>query len=194
MSGTVYCVGFAPDEFNIYLEEQLADYKTEEQLQDAVARHMFTLMAGGDTTGLDNALQTASTWSQKVDACVRTLLGRVSHSAQYARALFETTLRRIERTRGYVPRVQALSSQLILMRAASAHPAPAPLELQQHSQHPVVVHQLHAPLAHAPIDLQTASIVNTYLDPAIIERFDTNNICNTYLTNPSSFILHTIYE
>ncbi|KAJ8711408.1 hypothetical protein PYW07_008650 [Mythimna separata] len=189
LTGTVFCVGYAPDEFDVHLEEQLAEYETEEQLQDAVVRHMFTLMVGGDTTGLDNALQTASTWSAKVDVCVRTLLGRVSHSAQYARGLLETTLRRVERVRGYVPRVHALRSQLVLLRPASPHPAPSPLNLQCHSLRPVIVHQLSAPLVNAPTDLKCAVIVNTYLDPTILENFNKKNICNTYLMNAGSFIV-----
>ncbi|KAJ8713071.1 hypothetical protein PYW08_008375 [Mythimna loreyi] len=188
LTGTVYCIGFAPDEFALHLKDQLAEYETEDQLQDAVVRHMFTLMTGGDTTGLDEVLQSASTWSAKVDVCVRTLLGRVSHSAQYARGLLETTLRRVERARGYVPRVHALRSQLVLLRPASSHPTPSPLKFQRHSQRPVVVHQLSSPLASAPSDLKCAAIVNTYLDPKTLENFNKKNICNTYLMNAGSFM------
>ncbi|KAJ8713073.1 hypothetical protein PYW08_008377 [Mythimna loreyi] len=188
LTGTVYCIGFAPDEFNVHLEEQLAEYETEDQLQEAVLRHMFTLMTGGDTTGLDEVLQTAGSWEVKVDACVRNLLGRVSHSAQYARGLIEATLRRVQRARGYEPGVNALRSQLVLMRAATSHPAPEPSKFQRYSQRPVVVHQLETPLAHAPKDLQCATIVNTYLDPTILENFSKKNICNTYLMNADLFM------
>ncbi|KAJ8713070.1 hypothetical protein PYW08_008374 [Mythimna loreyi] len=188
LTGTVYCIGFEPDEFELHLKEQLAEYETEEQLQDAVVRHMFTLMTGGDTTGLDEVLQSASTWSTKVDVCVRTLLGRVSHSAYYARGLIETTLKRVERARGYVPRVHALRSQLVLLRAASSHPMSSPLKLQRYSQRPVIVHQLSTPLANAPTDLKCAVLVNTYLDPKILDNFNNKNICNTYLMNAGSFM------
>ncbi|CAH1641260.1 unnamed protein product [Spodoptera littoralis] len=188
LTGTVYCLGFAPDEFVQRLEDQLAEYKTEEQLQDAVARHMYSIMTGGDSTSVDEALQAATTWPQKVDACVRNLLGRVSHSAQYARALIESALRRIEATRHYVPRVHALRSQIVLMRAASSHPAPSPAALQRHSQRPVIVHQLNAPLAHAATDLNCAVVVNIYLDSTIHEIFEKKNLCNTYLINAEVFI------
>lgn len=188
MTGTVYCLGFAPDEFVLRLEDQLAEYKTKEQLEDAVAKHMYSIMTGGDTTGVDEVLQAANTWPQKVDACVRNLLGRVSHSAQYARALIESALRRIEGTRHYVPRVHALRSQIVLMRAASSHEAPSPAALQRHSQRPVIVHQLDAPLAHATNDLNCAVIVNTYLDSTIHEIFEKKNLCNTYLINANSFM------
>ncbi|XP_035448106.2 fatty acid synthase-like isoform X2 [Spodoptera frugiperda] len=188
LTGTVYCLGFAPDEFVLRLEDQLAEYKTKEQLEDAVAKHMYSIMTGGDTTGVDEVLQAANTWPQKVDACVRNLLGRVSHSAQYARALIESALRRIEGTRHYVPRVHALRSQIVLMRAASSHEAPSPAALQRHSQRPVIVHQLDAPLAHATNDLNCAVIVNTYLDSTIHEIFEKKNLCNTYLINANSFM------
>ncbi|CAH0696877.1 unnamed protein product [Spodoptera exigua] len=188
LTGTVYCLGFAPDEFVLRLEDQLAEYETKEQLQDAVAKHMYSIMTEGDSTGVDEALQAASTWPQKVDACVRNLLGRVSHSAQYARALIESALRRIEATRHYVPRVHALRSQIVLMRAASSHPAPSPAALQRHSQRPVIVHQLTAPLAQVTTDLNCAVIVNTYLDSTLQEIFDNKNLCNTYLINANSFM------
>lgn len=188
MTGTVYCLGFAPEEFKVRLEEHLSEYESEEQLQHGIARHMFTLMAGGDTTGLENALRTANTWTQKLDACVRTLLGRVPHSAQYARALIECALVRITAMRGYVAPARALRSQLVLLRAATTTTILAPLSLQQHSQQPVAVHQLRAPLAHAAWDLQCTAIVNEYLHPAIQDDFNKKNICDTYLLNANSFM------
>ncbi|XP_063896402.1 fatty acid synthase [Helicoverpa armigera] len=185
LTGTLYCIGFAPDELKVELDEQLSEFAHEEELQNSVARHMFTLMAGGDARGL-GGLQAARTWAQKVELCVRTLLGRVPHSAQYARALLETALSRIQRARAHVPRVRALRSRLVLLRAAAARPQPPARALQHHSQLPVVVHQLTSPLAHATADLQCAAVINRYLHPDILQHFDNKNICDTYLLNPGS--------
>nr|XP_049699201.1 uncharacterized protein LOC126055185 [Helicoverpa armigera] len=187
LTGTLYCIGFAPDELKVELEEQLSEFAREEELQNSVARHMFTLMAGGDARGL-GGLQAARTWAQKVELCVRTLLGRVPHSAQYARALLETALSRIQRARAHVPRVRALRSRLVLLRAAAARPQPPARALQHHSQLPVVVHQLTSPLAHATADLQCAAVINRYLHPDILQHFDNKNICDTYLLNADSFM------
>ncbi|XP_047033191.1 fatty acid synthase-like [Helicoverpa zea] len=187
LTGTLYCIGFAPDELKVELDEQLSEFASEEELQNAVARHMFTLMAGGDARGL-GGLQAARTWAQKVELCVRTLLGRVPHSAQYARALLETALSRIQRARAHVPRVRALRSRLVLLRAAAARPQPPARALQQHSERPLRVHQLTSPLAHATADLQCAAVINRYLHPDILQHFDNKNICDTYLLNANSFM------
>nr|XP_049699193.1 fatty acid synthase isoform X6 [Helicoverpa armigera] len=187
LTGTLYCIGFAQDELKVELDEQLSEFAREEELQNSVARHMFTLMAGGDARGL-GGLQAARTWAQKVELCVRTLLGRVPHSAQYARALLETALSRIQRARAHVPRVRALRSRLVLLRAAAARPQPPARALQHHSQLPVVVHQLTSPLAHATADLQCAAVINRYLHPDILQHFDNKNICDTYLLNANSFM------
>ncbi|PZC83616.1 hypothetical protein B5X24_HaOG207599 [Helicoverpa armigera] len=188
LTGTVYCLGCAPDELQSAVEENLSDYKTEEHLQNAVVKHMYKLMVGDMDVNLDAAISGAATWAQKVELCVRTLLGRVPHSAQYARALLETALSRIQRARAHVPRVRALRSRLVLLRAAAARPQPPARALQHHSQLPVVVHQLTSPLAHATADLQCAAVINRYLHPDILQHFDNKNICDTYLLNANSFM------
>ncbi|CAH0595451.1 unnamed protein product [Chrysodeixis includens] len=188
LTGIVYCVGYSPEGFTKSLEKELSKYETKEQLQDAVARHMSTLMAKGDTTGLDSALQGASTWSQKVDSCVRTLLGRVSHSAQYARALIETALVRIEKARTHVPSRRALRSQLVQLLPAVGADEARQYSLQHHSQQPIIVHELDVPLALATSDLRCPAIINSYLDTKILEDFETKNICNTYLLNSDSYM------
>lgn len=188
LTGSVYCLGCAPDEVVPLIEDKLSEFKTEEQLQNAVVQHMFKLMVGDVTADLEEAVKTATTWAQKVDACVRTLLGRVSHSAQYARAFIEAALARIYRLRGYVAPARALRSQLVLLRAVTAHTTAAPLALQQHSQKPIAVYQLSAPLAHAASDIRCASIINEYLDPTILDDFEKRNLCDAYLVNPNSFM------
>ncbi|KAF9796819.1 hypothetical protein SFRURICE_014116 [Spodoptera frugiperda] len=166
LTGTVYCLGFAPDEFVLRLEDQLAEYKRLKNNWKTHSQHV--------------AAESGRLRAQ--------LAGTRVASAQYARALIESALRRIEGTRHYVPRVHALRSQIVLMRAASSHEAPSPAALQRHSQRPVIVHQLDAPLAHATNDLNCAVIVNEYLSSAIHEAFEKKNLCNTYLINADVFM------
>lgn len=187
-TGVIYCIGYSPEGFTKHLENQLAKYETKEQLEDAVARHMFTLMANGNTTGLEKALEGATTWSQKVDACVRTLLGRVSHSAQYARTLIESALARIEKTREHVPTVRALRSQLVQLLPVVGGEVALQYSLQQHSQKPVMVHELQVPLSHATYDLRCTSIINRYLEQKILDEYETKNTCITYLLEYDSFM------
>uniref|UniRef100_A0A2A4K4X5 oleoyl-[acyl-carrier-protein] hydrolase n=1 Tax=Heliothis virescens TaxID=7102 RepID=A0A2A4K4X5_HELVI len=178
LTGTVFCLGCAPDEFQATLEEQLSSFKTEEQLQDAIIRHMSKLITGKDIPALDDILRESATWSEKVEACVRSLLGSMQHSVQYARAQIESALAYITRARGYVAPVRALRSQLVLLRAASSRP-PAHA-LQRHSQRPVAVHQLRTPLSYVSSDMECPAIVNRYLDNDIKTEFEMKNLCEAY--------------
>lgn len=187
-TGVIYCIGYSPEGFTKLLQKQLSKYETREQLEDAVARHMFTLMANGDTTGLEKALQGATTWSQKVDACVRTLLGRVSHSAQYARTLIETALVRIEKAKEYVPTVRALRSQLVQLLPVVGGEEALAYSLQPHSQQPLIVHELQVPLAQATYDLRCTAIINSYLDKKILDDYEKKNTCITYLLGSDSYM------
>ncbi|CAB3246476.1 unnamed protein product [Arctia plantaginis] len=188
LTGKVFCVGCTPEDLKHEFKEQLSEFKDEKQLQDAVLRHMYTLLTGDDASELDVALANITKWSLKVETCVRTLLGRVSHSAQYARALIECALARITQMRdfNFVPR--PLQSQIILIRCATGHATQHDTVLQHVSKQPLVVHNLDTPLAHVITDLRCAAIVNEHLDPAILAAFANRNICDTYLMNACAFM------
>ncbi|KAJ0172968.1 hypothetical protein K1T71_011144 [Dendrolimus kikuchii] len=194
-TGTVFCVGFLPDEFKSILEEQLKEYKTEEELQDGVLRHMFGLMTKGNSSNVvEQALGNESGWGEKVEACVRALLGHVSHSAQYARSLIEAAYGRILRAREYSAQLPPLRSQLVLLRAAT----PASLStraapLTSYSLQPLIQHQLVAPLAQVLSDLRCASIINKYLSSAILEEFKNENLCETYTVNTDIFVQSGVF-
>ncbi|KAJ8711411.1 hypothetical protein PYW07_008653 [Mythimna separata] len=180
LTGTVFCVGGLPEDLQEIIEEQLRDLKTEEQLQDSVIRHMSKLLVGEDIANLDEVLRDANNWSEKVDACVRVLLGRLQHSVQYARGLIEAALVSIKRSRGYVPLVRALNSQLVLLRPASGNTTSSAQELQRYSQRPIAIHQLRTPLSFISNDMEFQAIINRYLDSEIKSEFENNNLCHTY--------------
>nr|XP_049699195.1 fatty acid synthase [Helicoverpa armigera]XP_049699196.1 fatty acid synthase [Helicoverpa armigera] len=178
LTGTVFCLGCAPEEFQATLEEQLSSFKTEEQLQDAIIRHMSKLITDEDVPALDDILSETATWSEKVAVCTRSLLGRMQHSVQYAQAQIESALGNISRGRAYVAPVRALRSQLVLLRAANCKPAAR--ALQQHSQRPVAVHQLRTPLSYVSNDMECPAIINRYLDDEIKTEFEMKNLCEAY--------------
>ncbi|XP_063368614.1 fatty acid synthase-like [Cydia amplana] len=194
MTGTVFCLGGGPEDFLAALEEQIdatcAGEGSEQVLQDAVARHMCALM-GSASTQLETELRNASTWREKVDVSVSVLRGRVTYSAQYARALIEAAYARVTLARNAKARVQAtpraLQSRVVLLRsptAASASPHP----LQRYTHLPLAIHDLRAPLAHATDDLRVAAIVNQYLDDEVLQEFENKNLCETYLLNADVFM------
>ncbi|KAJ8711414.1 hypothetical protein PYW07_008656 [Mythimna separata] len=180
LTGTVFCVGGSPDDITKILEEQLRNINTEEQLQDAVIRHMSRLLVGEDIASLDEVLRDANNWSEKVDACVGVLLGRLQHSTQYVRGIITAALASIKRLRGYVAPAHALRSQIVLLRAASTNVTSSVQELQRYSQRPVAIHQLHTPLSFISNDMECQALVNRYLDTEIKSEFDMLNLCDTY--------------
>ncbi|KAJ0172970.1 hypothetical protein K1T71_011146 [Dendrolimus kikuchii] len=188
-TGTVFCVGCLPDEFKSIIEEQLSEYKTEEQLQDAVLRHMCGLMTKGNSSFVEEILKNMSSWGEKVEACVRALLGQVSHSAQYARALIEAAYARILRAGEYEWRLKPLRSRLVLLRAGiPTNPGTVFAPLSTYTLQTPLQYQLSAPLSLALNDLRCASIINRHLDPTIIEEFKNKNLCETYLLNSDTFM------
>lgn len=179
-------MGYDPDEFKLEVEEQLRDLVTDEQLEDAVVRHIAEILTGEHSSELDKALQAAATWSQKVDICVKYLQGRTTHTMQYRRNLLEAALSRTKQLRNYSskPVVRSLRSRLVLLRAATARDSPDFAKtLQPYSSQPVAVHQLHAPLAHVPHDNQSSAIVNKYLDAETRQAFENKSQCITYIVN-----------
>ena len=180
LTGTVFCVGCTPDDLQDILEEQLRDFKTEEQVQDSIIRHMSKLLIGEDVAELDDMLRDGGTWSQKLDACVRVLLKHMQHSAQYARGLIEAAIASVERVRGYVAPTRALRSQLVLLRAATAHVTSPAQALQRHSLRPVAAHQLRTPLSFISNDMECSGIINRYLDNQIKTEFEMKNLCDAY--------------
>ncbi|KAM3959496.1 fatty acid synthase-like [Aphomia sociella] len=187
LTGTIYCVGAAPEDYLEILEGELREYKTDEELQDAITQHMFYLMCGHTPADMQIDLSQYSTWREKTDVCVRTLLGHVPHSAQYARSNIEQAFARIMQVRKYKPKpAKPLRSQIVLLRAAS--PYPTRNIIQQYSQKPVAVYELDTPLAHIHEDLRCANIINKHLASEDLEAFDKKNICETYLTNAETFM------
>ncbi|XP_026332436.1 fatty acid synthase-like, partial [Hyposmocoma kahamanoa] len=191
LTGTVFCVGGTPEDIQATLLDQISEYETEEALQDAVARYMYSLMTG-NTERIEQALTNVSSWNEKIDAYVRTLLGKVPHSAQYARAWIEAAYTRIAHLRTYKLQPRQLRSKLILLRASLSTGSPSIAEtaaiMQRYSKQPVAVYQLRAPLAYATYDLRCGAIINRHLDDEIQQAYNETNLCETYLINPTKFL------
>ncbi|KPJ07769.1 Fatty acid synthase [Papilio machaon] len=186
LTGTVFCIGASPDELQVILKEQLSEYDTDEALRMAVARHIFSLMVGGDTDGFEKAITGAFTWKEKLEACSRSILGKVSHSAQYTKEMIDCAYRRIKQIQDYKPTPRALRSKIILLRAASV--GTDNQSLQKYSKHPITVYDLSAPLADSAMDLRCSALINNHLDTELLEEFKKKNLCDTYLLNADTFM------
>ncbi|CAH2266207.1 jg17797 [Pararge aegeria aegeria] len=96
LTGSIFCIGGAPDDILDTFEEKLAKFETDESLQVAVATHMYILMNNDDNPeDVENILKIIPTWKGKVTMCVQKLLGRIDHSIQYAKEFIEAAYVRI---------------------------------------------------------------------------------------------------
>ncbi|CAH0713908.1 unnamed protein product, partial [Brenthis ino] len=186
ITGTVFCIGGAPNEVQAVIEEKLEDYNTEEELQNAVIRHMFSLFTKENTQELDRALQKSMTWVEKVSLAARILYGQVMYSNEYTKELINAAYARIVQARCYNAKPRQLQSLLISIRPSSTrnrHYNNNLHFLQNHSLRKVVEYQLESPFAYAAYDLRCSAIVNHHLDEDILEAFDKRNLCESYITN-----------
>ncbi|XP_045454234.1 fatty acid synthase-like [Melitaea cinxia] len=192
LTGTVFCLGGTPKEIQEHFEEILKDYKTDDELQNAIIRHMYTLMTNNEDTGkrekLDSVLSNKVSWNEKVTACVNLASGQVVHSNQYTEELIKAAYGRILQVRRYNYEPRQLRSQLICIRPRSSKICKTS-NLQQYSLKPVIEYELQAPFAIAAEDLSCSNIVNRHLDPAISEAFEKKNLCETYILS-SSFMVN----
>ncbi|XP_052739228.1 fatty acid synthase [Bicyclus anynana] len=192
LTGTVFCIGGAPENVLETFDDKLARFETEESLQVAVANHMFKVIVKDDNPeNLENELRNISAWKEKVSFCVQKLLGRIDHSIQYAKEYIEAAYARLVQVRQYHSEPRSLRSFLVSIRpwsSANMSNSAKSLCLQRHSQQKVVEYELRAPLAHAAQDMRCAAIVNRHLGNDILEEFDTKNLCESYIINPDSFL------
>ncbi|XP_028159425.1 fatty acid synthase-like [Ostrinia furnacalis] len=182
-NGTVYCIGEAPEQFKAFLEKELQQYGSGEALQESLIRHMFGVMGGRSEVQFCEG----TSWQEKVEVCVRALMGHIPLSTQYVRGQFNAARARLFQTIQYTPRLKPLRSRLILIRPENfevVYPEP----LQKYSEQPIIVHNLRSTLAHVLKDLRCAAIVNQYLDPDVLEEYENKNLCDTYILDANKFL------
>ncbi|XP_038216620.1 fatty acid synthase-like [Zerene cesonia] len=192
LTGVVFCLGGLPNEIQAQFETQLIEYKDEDALQEEICRHMMTLITESKTEMFENMFHKAMAWPEKLNACARSLLGKVEHSAEYTKELIESAYSRIAHVRNYVVEPKKLKSKLILLRPKMdiSDEFQGMVEKdspQNYSEQPIVEYQLDAPLANATQDMRCAAIVNRHLEEGILKAFEQKNLCKTYfLTQDSS--------
>lgn len=138
-----------------------------------------------DSSDIENALNNASTWIEKVDICVQRLLGCVSLSAQYVAAYMEAALARIKHVHSYNCTVGRLHSKLVLLRASSALHLSS-FDMQKYSEEPIAIHDLPTRLPYATQDMRCSAIINEYLSAEILDAFDKKNLCDVYINDSAT--------
>ncbi|CAH0686078.1 unnamed protein product [Spodoptera exigua] len=180
--GTVYCLDSSPDALRVQLDAYVGNL-TDTELQNKIVEHMYRLMTGRDSEELKNDLERSENWSEKVEACVSRLRELASYSNQYKRSILETAYRRIMLARQYEPEFK-LESQLVLMRGIphpKAGPLPEDYNLSKYTTKPVKVFNIESDHASAPLDCRVSNIVNKFLDPELLSKFEKEVLCETYL-------------
>ncbi|XP_063894600.1 fatty acid synthase [Helicoverpa armigera] len=180
--GTVYCLDSSPDALRVQLDAYIG-HSTDSELQNSIAEHMYRLMTGTDSEELKKDLEESETWSEKIKACVRRLRGLASYSNQYKTSILQAAYRRIMEARQYEPNLK-LQSELILIKGIphpKAKPLPEDYNLSKYTTKPVKVFQIESDHASAPYDCRVSNIVNKFLAPDLLSKFEKEILCDTYL-------------
>jgi hypothetical protein len=167
------------------LNSELQEYQTDEELQNGVIRHMYSMITG---TELSVQLDEGKSLKDKIAPCVREMLGRVALSAQYAWAHLEVPYYRIKQVNQYTSQLRPLESKLVLLHSQHSNQMADIQMLQKYSKKPLAVHDLALPFTHALTDQRCAAYINQHLDPEILAEFATRNLCETYLLSSECFM------
>ncbi|XP_072934710.1 uncharacterized protein [Epargyreus clarus] len=186
--GTIFCVGETPQELKDTIEDMIRSFnKDGMKLEDAVAKHMVNLVKEDDKafSKIETEVYEARDWEEKVDICVEEIVGHNGHTSQFIRALLNAALGRIEQFRVYESEPFELRSKIVLLHSASTF---EPITMQRYSKQPIVVHDLDTLLGQVAQDLRCATIINQHLGSEVLDLFENNNLCETYLLNGRSFL------
>ncbi|KAI5632865.1 acyl transferase domain-containing protein [Phthorimaea operculella] len=180
--GVVYCLDSSPDALRVQLDAYLGKL-SEEQLQNAVIKHISHLIMGSRSTILETELENTKDWDEKVKRCVLHLKEHVTMSKDYMRDIINTFYKRICLAKTYKPQLK-LKSDIVLLKGIS-HPNAERLDddygLSKYSENPVKVFDINSDVALAPYDSKVANVVNNLLEPALLDEFKAKNLCESYM-------------
>ncbi|KAI5631854.1 acyl transferase domain-containing protein [Phthorimaea operculella] len=179
--GTVFCLDSSPDALRVQLDAYIGKL-SEDQLQNAVIKHMFHLMSGITSASLETQIENIDDWSGKVALCIQNLKQQVSLSHEYMRDIIETFYERIGLAKTYKPKFK-LKSDIVLLKGIS-HPNATKLDddygLSKYAENPVKVFDINSDVALAPHDCRVANVVNNLLEPELLKEFKAKNHCECY--------------
>ncbi|XP_045518361.1 fatty acid synthase-like [Pieris brassicae] len=174
LTGTVFCLGGTPEDIVSEVNLVFDKYKSQEDLQDDLIRHMLRMNLSDTTVQID----LKGTWEEKVSSYVHKLIGKVPLSSQYNQDYIKCAYSRMRQLLKYKDQATLLKSQVIFLKSKLA--VKASDSLQKYSEKPVVVYDLDTSLANVARDLRCSAIVNRHLEPNVLQNFDESNICFTY--------------
>ncbi|CAF4885198.1 unnamed protein product [Pieris macdunnoughi] len=174
LTGTVFCLGGTPEDIVSEINHVLGQYKSQEDLQDDLIRHMLRMNLSDTTV----QIEFKGTWEEKVSSYVHNLIGKVPLSSQYNRDYIKCAYTRIKQIQNYKVQATPLKSQVIFLKAKLA--VESSDSLQKYSEKPVIVYDLETSLANVARDLRCTAIVNRHLEPKVLQDFNEANLCFTY--------------
>ncbi|CAG9791617.1 unnamed protein product [Diatraea saccharalis] len=185
LTGTVFMLGGTPLDICNSFNHRFKNISAEDQ-QNALIKHMYTLITSKNYTEIENELGANKSWNDKVECLVRKLPSNI----QYTQILLQGVYAKIKMLQKYDFKQHKLHSQLVLIRAKLPIPDVDTLESFPKE---MKVHNIRAVLAHADKDLACSNIVNKYLDKNIIEAYENSNQCDTVLKS-DEFVKNMVSE
>ncbi|KAJ2940724.1 hypothetical protein O0L34_g14835 [Tuta absoluta] len=180
--GVVYCLDSSPDALRVQLDAYLGKL-SEEQLQNAVIKHIYHLITGSRSTILEQEVENTNVWDEKIKQCVQNLKQHVTLSKDYITDIIKTFYKRIGLAKTYKPQLK-LKSDIVLLKGIS-HPNAVGLDddygLSKYSEKPVKVFSMNSDVALAPYDCRVANVINNLLEPALLDEFKAKNLCECYV-------------
>ncbi|XP_028042674.1 uncharacterized protein LOC114252394, partial [Bombyx mandarina] len=172
--GTIFCLGTAPEDVKPVIEQQLGAFSTEDQLQLGILKHIFTILTGEVPSDLDETLHPHTSWSEKIDAYIKMMAGRIIQTKEYVKAIVQSVYARILSIKQYdSSNLPKLKSTVVLLRS--------PGYSSTSSASSYVTEDLSAPLCDAAKDVRCAAIINNNLSTEILEEFKTKNLCDSFV-------------
>ncbi|KAM3959725.1 LOW QUALITY PROTEIN: fatty acid synthase-like [Aphomia sociella] len=186
--GIVYCLDSSPDSLRVQLDAYIGNLP-DTKLENAIVEHFYKLMSKKDNEKLKKDLENIDTWPEKVKAGTFKLKGLANYSLEYKSSLFNAAYKRIKMAREYRPNFQ-LESELVLIKGIP-HPKseklPDDYNLSKYTKQPVKIVNINSDHSMAPQDCRVSNIINSMLEPRLIEEFNKTNLCEVYFAKAYKF-------
>lgn len=179
--GIVFCLDSSPLALQYQIKAYLQPFN-EDQFQNSIINHTYTLLSGSPSQNLKQALDKCKIWFEKIDAFINDIKEVVSHSHDFLKdvvnAIYKRTLLAIE----YKPDLK-LNSEIVLIKGQQDPKIdilPDDYDLSKFTTKPVKVINITSDHLSVPEDCKISNIINGMLEPELLELFNNKNMCEVY--------------
>lgn len=181
----MYCLDSSPDAVRMHLDTYLGDV-SDDELQCQILQHFHRLMTGRTVSDqFQRKIDQLEAWNDRKELFLNSLKGLAIYSRQYASDVAEAAYNRIKLARNYEPDFK-LDSEVVLVKSLSASDSALArlgedYNLSKYTRRTVKVFDVPANHVEMPSDCRVPFVVNSQLDPELLELFRNTNLCLSYV-------------